>query len=180
MRLEHLFFNLAVAIVCGMAYQRLAGRDPSVIIVLAAFLPDLDVVVHAGVHVLERISGISILFYHGSFHNILALAAISLGVAILASRYGIRFWDAAICTAIGYGTHIVCDAVAFNEVPYLLWPLGPARTGPVPYSYSPDLFHLAQGLVLVLAVAIVLLAALVRTLIEGRGWIQNYTHPKFS
>jgi hypothetical protein len=180
MRLEHLFFNLAIAIVCGMAYQRLAGRDPSVIILLAAFLPDLDVPMHIGVHVLEWISGIMVPFVHGSFHNLPALAAISLGVAFVASRFGIRFWDAGLCTAIGYGTHMVCDAVAFNEVPYLLWPLGPARTGPVPYWYSPDLFHIAQGSVLAVAVALVLLVALARTLIEGRGWIRHYTHPTFT
>ena len=178
MRLEHLFFNLAVAIIVGIAYQRMSGRDPSVIILLAAFLPDLDVAVHAGIYLMRRLFGTPVLVVHGSFHNILALAAISLLVAILASRYGIRFRDAGICTAIGYGTHMVCDSVAFNEVPYLLWPLGPARTGPVPYSYSPDLFHLAQGSVLAVAVAFVLVAALVRTLIEGRGWIQNYTHPE--
>jgi len=180
MRLEHLFFNLAVAIVCGMAYQRLTGRDPSVIILLAAYLPDLDLVVHAGMHLLRRLLGTPVLVVHGSFHNLLALAAISLLVAILASRYGIRFWDAGICTAIGFGTHMVCDAVAFNEVPDLLWPFGPERTGPVPYWYHPDLFGIAQGSVLVLALALVLLAALVRTLIEGRGWVRHYTHPEFT
>jgi hypothetical protein len=180
MRLEHLFFNLAVAIVCGMAYQRLTGRDPSVIVLLAAYLPDLDVAVHAGMHLLRRLLGTPVLVVHGSFHNILALAAISLLVAFLASRYGIRFWDAGICTAIGFGTHMVCDAVAFNEVPDLLWPLGPARTGPVPYWYNPDFFHIAQGSVLVVAVALVLLAALVRTYVEGRGWTRHYTHPEFT
>ncbi|MDD1660734.1 MAG: metal-dependent hydrolase [Methanomicrobiales archaeon] len=180
MRLEHLFFNLAVAIVVGMAYRRMTGRDPSVIIVLAAFLPDLNVVVHAGVHLLAWISGITILFYHGSFHNILALAAISFGVAFVASRFGIRFRDAGLCTAIGYGTHLVCDAVAFNDVSLLLWPLVPATTVPVPYWYNPNFLHIAQGSVLAVAVTLVLLAALVRTYVEGRGWIRNYTHPQFT
>ena len=91
MRLEHLFFNLAVAIIVGIAYQRMSGRDPSVIILLAAFLPDLDMAVHTGMHLLRRLLGTPVLVVHGSFHNILALAAISLLVAILASRYGIRF-----------------------------------------------------------------------------------------
>ena len=180
MRLEHLFFNLAVAIVCGIAYQRMSGRDPSVIIVLVAFLPDIDVLVHTWMHVMAWLFGTSLLIYHGSFHNLPALAAISLLVAILASCYGIRFRDAGLCTAIGYGTHLACDAVAFNEVPYLLWPLGPVRTGPVPYWYHPDLFGIAQGSVLAIAILLFLIAALVRTRVEGPSWIQRYTYPRFT
>ena len=180
MRLEHLFFNIAVAIMVGMVYQRLAGRDPTIIIILTAYLPDVDVAVGIVMFIFRRILGTPVLVFHGSFHNLPALAAISLAVAFIASRIGIRFWDAFLCTAIGYGTHLVCDAIAFNEVPSLLWPFGPERTGPVPYWYNPDLFHLAQGSVLVVAVALVLLAALVRTLIERRGWVRHYTHPEFT
>jgi hypothetical protein len=180
MRLEHLFFNIAVAIIVGMVYQRVAGRDPTIIIVLAAFLPDVDVAVHTGMHVLAWIFGTPLLLYHGAFHNILVLAAISLAVAVIGSRVGIRFGDAFLCTAIGYGTHLFCDAVAYNEVPYLLWPLGPARTGQVPFWYSPDLLGIAQGSVLAIALLLALLAALVRTAVEGRGWIRNYTSPKFT
>ena len=179
MRLEHLFFNLAVAIAVGMVYQWKTGRDPSVIIVLVAFLPDLDVVVHGGVHLLAWFSGITILFSHGSFHNILALALFSLGLAFIASRFGVPFRDACLCVAIGYATHLVCDAVAFNKFTDLLWPLVPVATEPVPYSYHPDLFGIAQGSVLVVAISLVLLAALARTLREGSGWIRNYTAPRF-
>jgi membrane-bound metal-dependent hydrolase YbcI (DUF457 family) len=180
MRLEHLFFNIAVAIVVGMVYQRLAGRDPTIIIILAAYLPDVDVAVGIVMFIFRRILGTPVLVFHGSFHNLPALAAISLGVALVASRYGIRFWDAGICTAIGYGTHLVCDAVAFNEVPYLLWPLGPARTGPVPFWYHPDLFGIAQVSVLAVAVALVIFSALMRNRVEGPCWIQRYTYPKFT
>jgi hypothetical protein len=179
MRLEHLFFNLAAAIVAGIVYQRMIGRDPTVIIILAAYLPDFDVAVGVVMFLFHRILGTPVLIYHGSFHNLPALAAISLGVAFVASRFGIPFRDAGICTAIGYGTHLVCDAVAFNEVPSLLWPLGPGRTGPVPYWYHPDLFGIAQGSVLAIAILLVLLAALLRTRIEGPGWIQRYTYPRF-
>jgi len=179
MRLEHLFFNLAVAIIVGMAYQRMTSRDPSVIIVLVAFLPDLDVLVHGWVHLLAWFSGISILFFHGSFHNLLALVIFSLGLAFIASRFGVPFRDACLCIAIGYGTHLICDAITFNKFHDLLWPLVPLSTEPVPYFYHPDLFGLAQGSVLAIALSLVLLVALVRTLLEGRGWIRNYTAPRF-
>ena len=179
MRLEHLFFNLAVAIVVGMVYLWKTGRDPAVIIVVVAFLPDLDVLVHGGVHLLAWFSGITILFYHGSFHNILALVLFSLGLAFIGSRFGVPFRDACLCIAIGYATHLLCDAIAYNRLPDLLWPLLQVAPEPVPHWYHPDLFGLAQGSVLAVAIALVLVAALVRTLREGKGWIRNYTAPRF-
>ena len=179
MRLEHLFFNLAVAIVVGMVYLWKTGRDPSVIIVVVAFLPDLDVLVHGGVHLLAWFSEITILFYHGSFHNILALVLFSLGLAFIGSRFGVPFRDACLCIAIGYATHLLCDAIAYNRLPDLLWPLLQVAPEPVPHWYHPDLFGLAQGSVLAVAIALVLVAALVRTLREGKGWIRNYTAPRF-
>ncbi|MDD1653199.1 MAG: metal-dependent hydrolase [Methanomicrobiales archaeon] len=179
MRLEHLFFNLAVAIAVGMVYQWKTGRDPSVIIVVVAFLPDLDILVHAWAHLLAWFSGITILLNHGSFHNILALVLFSLGLAFIASRTGVRFLDACICIAIGYSTHLFCDAIAFNRFADLLWRLSPVVSEPIPHWYHPDLFGLAQGSVLALAVSLVLLAALVRTALEGREWVRNYTDPHF-
>ncbi len=43
MILEHSVYSIAIAIIFGMTYRRITGREYSWIIVLSAYAPDLDI-----------------------------------------------------------------------------------------------------------------------------------------
>jgi hypothetical protein len=47
MIIEHLVYSIAIAIVFGMIYRRVTGREISWIIVLSAYTPDVDIIADA-------------------------------------------------------------------------------------------------------------------------------------
>ena len=47
MILEHLVYSIAIAIIFGLIYKRITGRESSWIIVLSAYAPDVDIIADA-------------------------------------------------------------------------------------------------------------------------------------
>ena len=70
MILEHSVYSIAIAIIFGMIYRRITGRESSWIIVLSAYAPDVDIIANA---VLKKI-GVTVLVYGTpiakDFHNL--------------------------------------------------------------------------------------------------------------
>ena len=94
MRIEHLIFALGIAVIFGMIYRRITGKELSWLIVLSAYAPDFDIIAN---RVFKAI-GINILVYgahiqHGDFHNIGILLLYALSLAFLLSPLGFRFRD---------------------------------------------------------------------------------------
>lgn len=82
MLVEHLIYSTALAIFIGMIHYRFFNRDYSWIIIVSAYVPDLDVISDS----LLKKMGITVLVYghtivHGYFHNIaiLTIYAIFMG-----------------------------------------------------------------------------------------------------
>jgi hypothetical protein len=89
MLIEHLIYSTALAIFIGMIHYRFFNRDYSWIIIVSAYVPDLDVISDS----LLKKMGITVLIYghtivHGYFHNIaiLTLYAIFVGTVSKASE----------------------------------------------------------------------------------------------
>lgn len=179
---EHLVYSLAIAIITGMIFFHYTGRDCSWIIVIVAYLPDFDKI--AG-PILRHFFGITLIFgytiHRGVFHTVAAMFLFGLIIAILLHPFGIRYFDAFIFTAIGTGAHLLEDALVYPANYMYLWPLSSAKIGLAwltvglsEENYTSDFFHLANTEVLLIGLAVLAAAVLIRTRMEGPGWIRWY------
>ena len=179
---EHLLYSAAIAIIAGMLSFHYTGRDASWIIILCTFFPDLDKI---GDSLLNSI-GFTVLFeghtiHHGTFHTVAAMIIFAICIAFLLHPTGIRFFDAVIFTIMGFGAHLFEDALVYPSNYMYLWPFSREKLGlallPVggtEESYSANFFHIANTEVLFIGLFFLIAAILVRTWIDGSGWIRWY------
>jgi hypothetical protein len=179
---EHLIYSTAIAVIAGMLSFHYTGRDASWIVILCTYLPDLDKIVD---YLLNSI-GFTVLFeghtiHHGTFHNVAALLIFGISIAFLLHPFGVRFFDAMIFAIVGFGAHLFEDALVYPSNYMYLWPFSREKLGlawlPVggsEESYSANFLHLANTEVLFIGLVFLLIAILVRTRVEGSGWIRWY------
>jgi hypothetical protein len=179
---EHLVYTTALAIIAGMLFLRFTGRDTSWIIILVSYAPDLDKVANGFLNQL----GFTVLFegqviHHGTFHNIAVMMIFALIIGFLLHPLGIRFLDSFLFTIIGFGAHLLEDALVYPSDYLFLWPLSHEKLGLgwLPVSgyeeiYNANLFHIANMEVLLIGLALLLIAILIRTRVDGPGWIRWY------
>ena len=165
--IEHLIYSAALAVIVGMIFVRLTGRDPSWIIIAVAFVPDIDI----GFQALGKIPGITLPFIvqHGDFHNILILIFFSIIIALAASAINMRTLDAFVCAAIGIGAHLFEDALIDNPAYRFFWPLSSQKFGIGILTETPDLV-IANSEVLLIGLLLLFGVIYLRTLIEGKEW----------
>ena len=168
MYIEHLIYSASLAVIVGMLFSRYYGRDPSWIIIAIAFVPDLD----AATQGLRRFTRplFPFVIYHGDFHNILLLIGFSLLFAMVLQRFGIRFTDGLICSAVGIAAHFIEDALVYNPAYAFLWPITTRTFGIGIINETRNFFGIANSTVLLIGIILLAGALLLRTLIEGRGW----------
>lgn len=179
---EHLVYSAAIAVIAGMLFYRYTGRDSSWIIILCTYFPDLDKI---GDRILNSL-GFTVLFeghtvHHGTFHTIAAMLVFGVIIAFLLHPLGIRFFDGFVFTIIGFGAHLLEDALVYPSNYMYLWPLSREKLGlnwfPIAgaeESYHADFFHIANTEVLFIGLIILCIAILVRTRFEGPGWLRWY------
>lgn len=183
---EHIFYTAAIAIFSGMLFFHYTGRDNSWIVILVAFFPDLDKIADP---ILTRF-GFTLLFeghtiHHGTFHTVAAMVIICIIIAFLLHPFGIRFFDAFFFTIIGFGAHLFEDALVYPADYMYLWPFSNEKMGLawLPMSlteenYTANFFSIANIEVFFIGLVILFLAILIRTRVEGLGWIQWYMPKK--
>jgi len=179
---EHIIYSAALAILVGMLFYRFTGRDHSWIIILCAWVPDIDLIANG---VLNRF-GFTLLFEghritHGVFHNIAIMVIFGILLAFLLHPFGIRFLDAFFFAVIGFGAHLFEDALVYKVGYPYLWPFSSEDLGigllPNIISeenYFRNFFGIANTEVLIVGVVFLLVAILIRTYVEGSGWIRWY------
>jgi hypothetical protein len=182
---EHLVYSAALAILVGMLFFRFTGRDSSWIIILLSFAPDIDFFAT----ILHRFR-ITVFFegnaaYHGMFHNIGAMFIFGIIFALVLYAFEVRFFDALFFSLIGFGAHLVEDALVYSEGYAFLWPLSHQTLGlgwitsaASEESYRANFFHIANTDVLFIGVVFLLIAMFIRTRVEGSGWIRWYMPEK--
>ena len=168
MYIEHIIYSAAPALIVGMIFSRFTGREPSWIIIMVAFIPDIDRPLEILNHLFKNVFPVAI--NHGDFHNILFLPVVSLLFAAVLSLFGIRFIDGLICSAIGIGAHFIEDALIAKPAYAFLWPLTTQRFGIGIMKETPNIFGVANTTVLLVGIILLAGAVLVRTLVEGTGW----------
>ena len=183
---EHIIYSAAIAILVGMVFYRFTGRDASWIIILCAWIPDIDLIAN---RVLTT-AGFTLLFEghritHGVFHNIAAMVLFGILLAFLLHPFGIRFFDALFFAIVGFGAHLFEDALVYKVGYPFLWPFISKDLG---FGLLPDMlseekyyrtfFGIANTEVLIIGMALLLAAIMIRTYVEGRTWIRWYMPEK--
>lgn len=178
---EHFVYTAAVAVIAGMLSFRFTGRDCSWIAVLVSYAPDLDKITNfflQGIGLVVMYDGHII--HHGTFHTVAAMIFFSVVLAFVLHPLGIRFFDTIFFTIVGYGAHLFEDALVYPANYMYLWPLSSQKLGlawlPVgsEESYNATFLHIANIEVLAIGLLLLVLAVMVRTRVEGSGWIRWY------
>jgi len=172
MLFEHWIYSTAIAIIAGMVYYRVTGRDLMWLIIASAYVPDADMFAD---QVLSSI-GISLLvngrpISHGDFHNIAIMLIYAGGMALLLHPLGFRLADSFLFGAAGFAAHLLEDALVAAPAYSFLWPLSAQRFGIGMFSYSTDFYGIGDREVLLAGVVFLELSFIMRTTYEGRGWI---------
>lgn len=183
MIIEHIFYSSALAILVGMVFYRYTGRDLSWIIIICAWVPDLDgitnpILNHLGIRLILN----GQLIHHGTFHNIAFMVIFSITAAFLLHPLGIKFFDSFFFSIIGFGAHLFEDALVYKAGYPFLWPFSfkPLGIGLLPNiinedNYIKDFFGIANYEVLIIGLLLFLVAILIRTYFEqSTSWIRWY------
>jgi hypothetical protein len=170
--LEHLFYSVAIAIIVGMVYHRWVGRDPSWIIIVCAFIPDISRILEEGAGI--DFGAIIPFCPHTYLHTFGALLVFSLLIGLILLPFVAFFWEGVLFAGIGYAVHLFEDALVYNPGYPFLWPVIPQKLGIGLLEYSRDFYGIANTEVLILGMALVIIAILIRTSYEGKKWIRYY------
>ncbi len=174
MLFEHWIYSTAIAIIVGMIYYRLTGREYPWIIIGSAYVPDIDIVISA---MLKKI-GITVLFYghrirHGDLHNIAVLLLFAILAALILQTFGIKFVDSFIFASIGFGAHMFEDALVFNPAYSFFWPISAQTFGIGIFEYNRNWYGIADKEVLIIGLIAVIVCVIIRTAYEGKGWVKR-------
>lgn len=174
MLFEHWIYSTAIAIIVGMVYYKLTGRDYAWIIIASSYVPDIDVIADTA---LKKV-GITVLIYgtpikHGYFHNIALLLVYAAAVALLLHPIGIRLTDSFFFAGIGFAAHLFEDALVFNPGYPFFWPLSMQEYGIGILNHTRDWYGIANEETLIIGVVAVVICAIIRTVYEGKGWIKR-------
>lgn len=171
MRIEHLVYSTAIAIFLYAIFKNKCG---SWIIILSSYSPDVDVIVDK---IFKKI-GLTILVYgepikHGDFHNILILFTYAILVALLLNIINIKLKDSFTFASIGFGAHLLEDALVFNPGYRFLWPISEKIYGIGIMEYNYDLYGIATKDVLVTGLILVVISIMFKMLYERREKYKN-------
>jgi hypothetical protein len=172
MYIEHILYSTAIAIIVGLIFSRYTGKDPSWIIIAMAFVPDIDIIVHF-MHISIDLP-FSFSITHGDFHNIAWIFILSFFVASFLTLWKISFINSYICAVIGITLHLFEDALVENPSYTYLWPISTDRLGIGILPLAPDFFGIANYETAIIGIILVIIAIIVRTLIEGANWYKIF------
>ncbi len=174
MLLEHIIYSASIAIIASMIHKKKTGRDYSWIIIAAALAPDLDI--FAGYMFSELGIGIlinGIPLQHGDFHNMVALFLFAVFVGSLLKTTGMKFKDSSIFAGIGFGAHMLEDALVYNPAYAFLWPLSMHRFGIGIIDYKPDWYGIADAEVLLAGIIVTIIVGTVMSLYGGKNGLNR-------
>jgi hypothetical protein len=175
MFVEHLLFNLALAIsITQLIDQKHAGWCTAVI-VLSGCLPDID-----GIFSLIQCPPIFsngiipyMAFHIRYFHTLGILFLFSVVVAGLLTYYHRQdFRIMALFAGIGFGAHLLEDALVYEASSAAFWPLSSQEVGiGIFSSYSRDFFSIADGEVFGIGILLLLFAIGTSIRLNRMGWV---------
>ena len=175
MYIEHICFNLALAIIVTLFIdQKYAGWCTAVIVV-SGCIPDIDGIFSLIQSPPVFTNGIipSMAFHFRYFHSIGILALYAIVVAGLLSYFQrLNFRNMALFAGVGFGAHLIEDALVYNPSSAVFWPVSSQEVGIGFFSsYSRDFLGIANGEVLSIGILFLLFALGASIFLEKTEWI---------
>jgi hypothetical protein len=174
MFIEHICFNLAFAIIVTQLIDQKQAGWCAAVIVVSGCMPDID-----GIFSLIQspplfTNGIipSMAFHHRYFHSvgILLLYAVIVG-GLIAYYHRLDFQLIAFFAGLGFGAHLLEDALVYESSSAVFWPVSAHETGIGFFSsYSRDFFSIADGEVFGIGILLLLLAVGISIRLNRTGW----------
>jgi hypothetical protein len=181
MLLEHLLYNLSIAIIIGIIYIHYTKRNPTWIIFIAGCLPDIDYFFQCFTYTIRDIiiyigyNGNIMVLKHGDFHNIFMIVVLSFGIGYLLWRWGFRFWDATICLMIGTSAHIIEDLIVYDYPYHLLLPFSNTSVNAINIlNESTNMFGLGDWKIFIIGCLFVFVAYSIKILYDGKDIFNFY------
>jgi membrane-bound metal-dependent hydrolase YbcI (DUF457 family) len=181
MIIEHILYNLSIAILIGIVYNKYTNRNPTWLIVAAAYLPDIDYILQS-IWIMLGINPGLLTPYHGDFHNIVFVSLLIIIFAYIYKKYynGL-FIDGIICIGIGGFAHILEDIIVYDHNYYLLYPFSklPFHTP----NWIPETRNLVIGdsYIIFIGICCIIFALVFKFAIEGEyrfiHYIENHIKP---
>lgn len=177
MILEHLLYTGTLAVITGLVLStaRIADERPHLILLLVAGLvPDSAWVLSEAVTPGWASSFQFLAAAQGGLHTLGALAVFTLLTTIALRPFSLRSQYAALCCALGYGSHLLADGLTHTTRYFLLWPLSPehVRIG-LFVPYTPDILGIAETRVLAVGLILFALTIAARTAMQGTSWMRD-------
>jgi len=174
MYIEHVCFNLALAIlVTLLADQKNAGWYTAVILV-SGCVPDIDgifsLIQSPPVFTGGIIPGMA--FHLRYFHSIGILCIYAVVVAgLLAYYHRLDFRTIALFAGLGFGAHLLEDAIVYNPASAIFWPLSSQEIGIGLFPlYSRDFLSIANAEVFSIGIILLVLMVSSSILLKRTGW----------
>ncbi len=142
---EHLMYAGALSLFFGTLHKRFYSRNYSLLIILAAYAPDLDLFLP---YLFGKLYLGRYVIHHGVFHNLVFVLGFAFTGACFLRILGMRFLDSGVFLGLGALFHLLEDALVYNPSYALLWPLKSERVGLGFFSYDPCILGVADPNVL--------------------------------
>jgi hypothetical protein len=174
MYIEHICFNLALAILVTLFIDKKHAGWCTAVIVVSGCMPDIDGIFSLIQSPPVFANGIipSMAFHFRYFHSIGILLLYAVVVAgVLAYYHRLDFRIMALFAGIGFGAHLLEDALVYNPSSAVFWPLSPQEVGIGFFSsYSRDFLSIANGEVLGIGILLLILTVGVSIHLKRTGW----------
>ncbi len=175
MFVEHILINLALAICFTLFIDQKHAGWCTAVIVVSGCIPDADGIFSLIQSPPTFTQGIipSMAFHIRYFHSIgiLLLYAVITG-GLLAYYHRQDFRIMALFAGIGFGAHLLEDALVYESSSAVFWPLSSNEVGIGFFSsYSRDFFSIANTEVFGIGVLLVLIAMSASIQLKRTGWI---------
>jgi hypothetical protein len=175
MFVEHILFNLALAIIITLFIDQKHAGWCSAVIVASGCMPDIDGIFSLIQSPPTFTTGIipSMAFHFRYFHSIGILFLYAVVVAGLITYYHrLDFRIMALFAGIGFGAHLLEDALVYKSSSAVFWPASTHEVGIGFFSsYSRDFFSIADGELFGIGILLLLLAVGISIRLNKTGWV---------
>jgi hypothetical protein len=174
MYIEHVCFNLALAILITMLIDQKHAGWCTAVIVVSGCIPDIDGIFSLIQSPPVFTNGIipSMAFHFRYFHSVGILLLYAVVVAgLLAYYHRLGFRIVTFFAGIGFGAHLLEDALVYNPSSAVFWPLSSQEVGIGFFSsYSRDFLSISNGEVLGIGILLLLLTIGASIHLKRTGW----------
>ncbi|MDD1700962.1 MAG: metal-dependent hydrolase [Methanoregula sp.] len=175
MYIEHICFNLALAIIVILFIDQKHAGWCTAVMVVSGCIPDIDGIFSLIQSPPVFTSGIipSMAFHLRYFHSIGILVLYVIVVAGLLTYFQrLDFRNIALFAGVGFGAHLIEDALVYNPSSAVFWPVSSQEVGIGFFSsYSRDFLGIANGEMLGIGILSLLFVLGARIFLERMEWI---------